>query len=218
MKKADAERRIKELRSLLEHHRVLYHVHDSPTISDTIYDSLMGELGALEKEFPELDSPLSPTHRIGGDPIEKFEKVTHAIKQWSFDNVFTFDELNAWEERNLTILEKQELQQKPTYVAEMKIDGLKVILTYEKGRLVCAATRGNGEVGEDITENIKTVRSIPLTLPSPLSITVIGEAWMRRKDLERINKQRLEESMPLYANTRNLAAGTLRQLDPKIVA
>ena len=218
MEKIRAGKRIVELRKTLEHHRVLYHVYDSPKISDEVYDSLMKELGFLEKSFPEFDSPLSPTHRVGGDPIDKFVKVTHSIAQWSFDNAFSFQELLDWEERNIKILEKAGIKEKPTYVAEMKIDGLKVVLTYENGKLIRAATRGNGEVGEDITENIKTVKSIPLVLPKDVSITVIGEAWIKKKDLEKINKEREKKGLALYANTRNLAAGTLRQLDPKIVA
>jgi DNA ligase (NAD+) len=212
------KKRVEELRSLLEHHRVLYHVHDKPEISDEVYDSLMNELSVLEKEFPQFDSPHSPTHRIGGDPLPYFTKVIHDVKQWSFDNVFSFQELSDWEDRNLTLLKKSGVQERPTYIAEMKIDGLKVILTYVDGELACAATRGNGEVGEDVTENIKTVKSIPLILPNKKSITVIGEAWMKKKDLDTINKQREKEGLPLYANTRNFAAGTLRQLDPKIVA
>lgn len=218
MDKAASSLRIEELRTLLEHHRVLYHVHDAPEISDEVYDSLMKELGALEEKFPEFDSPLSPTKRIGGHVLDKFEKVTHTVKQWSFDNVFNFDELTSWEERNLTLLTKSEIISTPTYVVEMKIDGLKVILTYLDGKLVCAATRGDGSIGEDITENIKTVKSIPLTLSDNASITVIGEAWMKKEDLKRINIVREKDGLPLYANTRNLSAGTLRQLDPKIVA
>ncbi|MEI6810588.1 MAG: NAD-dependent DNA ligase LigA [Candidatus Nomurabacteria bacterium] len=218
MNKKEASGRIGELRKLLEHHRILYHVHDKPEISDEVYDSLMRELEKLESENTEFYSPLSPTVRIGGDVIDHFEKVTHSVKQWSFDNVFNFKELLDWEERNLTILRKENIKGNPTYVAEMKIDGLKVILTYQDGNFIRAATRGNGEIGEDITENIKTVKSIPLVLPEKVSITVVGEAWMKKKDLLRINKDREKEGLPLYANTRNLAAGTLRQLDPKIVA
>ena len=218
MDKAVAHTRIKELRVLLEHHRVLYHVHDSPTIEDEVYDSLMRELNSLEDQFPQYDSPLSPTKRIGGHILEKFEKVTHTVQQWSFDNIFNSTELTAWEERNLTLLKKSKIHDIPTYVVEMKIDGLKVVLTYEEGKLIRAATRGDGEVGEDITENIKTVKAIPLILPEKVSITVIGEAWMKKEDLKRINILREKEGLPLYANTRNLSAGTLRQLDPKIVA
>ncbi len=218
MDKASSLRRIEELRTLLEHHRVLYHVHDAPTIGDEVYDSLMKELSLLEEKFPEADSPLSPTKRVGGHILPKFEKVTHTIKQWSFDNVFSFTELVAWEERNITLLKKSSIEVTPTYVTEMKIDGLKVVLTYEDGQLIRAATRGDGTIGEDITENIKTVRSIPLSLPEKKSITVIGEAWMKKKDLVRINLLRAKEGLPLYANTRNVSAGTLRQLDPKVVA
>ena len=217
-KKRNIQARIEELRALLEKHRVLYHVHDAPEISDEVYDSLMRELDSLEKENPEFDSPFSPTHRIGGDPIPKFLKVKHDVRQWSFDNVFTYDELISWEERNISILRKAGIETVPTYIAEMKIDGLKVVLTYKHGELVRAATRGNGEVGEDITENIKTVRSIPLKIPEKISATIIGEAWMKKKDLDRINAEREKAGLALYANTRNLAAGTLRQLDPKIVA
>lgn len=218
MSKASALLRIKELRDTLEHHRVLYHVHDAPTISDEVYDSLMQELASLEEQYPEADSPLSPTKRVGGHILDKFVKVRHDIRQWSFDNVFSYEELVDWEERNSTLLRKAAITNTPSYVAELKIDGLKIILTYQEGKLIRAATRGDGEVGEDITENIKTVKSIPLILPEPVSFTVIGEAWMKKKDLETINKERAKEDLPLYANTRNLAAGTLRQLDPKIVA
>ncbi|MBP6948620.1 MAG: NAD-dependent DNA ligase LigA [Candidatus Pacebacteria bacterium] len=218
MNKEEIATRVKELRGLLEKHRILYHVHDSPTISDELYDSLMSELSSLEKKYPEFDDDNSPTKRVGGDILDHFEKVVHSIKQWSFDNVFSFEELSEWEERNNTLLKKSEIYTKPTYITEMKIDGLKVVLSYEKGILVRAATRGDGEVGEDITENIKTVKVIPLVLPEKISITIIGEAWMKKKDLESINKEREKDGLPVYANTRNLSAGTLRQLDSKVVA
>lgn len=213
-----ALRHIEELRKTIEHHRYLYYITDMPEISDEVYDSLMKELISLEQKFPEFDTPFSPTRRVGGEAIEKFVKVTHDVKQWSFDNVFSYEELQEWEDRNLTLLGKEGVDDKPTYIAEMKIDGLKVVLTYIDGVFVRAATRGNGEIGEDITENIRTVKTIPLTLPEKLSMTVIGEAWMKKKDLEKINKEREQDELPPYANTRNLAAGTLRQLDPKVVA
>lgn len=218
MNTKDSLRRIEELRALLEKHRILYHVHDAPEISDEVYDSLMKELGLLEEKYPEAASSLSPTKRVGGEVIDAFQKVQHNIRQWSFDNVFSFEELSSWEERNGKLLEKDGILNSPTYIAELKIDGLKIILTYKDGKLVRGATRGNGEVGEDITENVKTIRTIPLVLPEPVSITVIGEAWIKKKDLEKINKAREKEGLQLYANTRNLAAGTLRQLDPKVVA
>ncbi len=218
MTKGEAGKRIEQLRTMLEKHRTLYHVHDMPEIADEVYDSLMRELEQLEREFPVFDSPHSPTHRVGGEPLAKFVKVQHDVKQWSFDNVFDYEELVAWEERNVSILRKEGIEAVPTYVAELKIDGLKAILTYREGKLLRAATRGNGEVGEDITENMRTVRSVPLVLPEKISITVIGEVWMEKKELERINREREKEGLALYANTRNLAAGTLRQLDPRIVA
>ncbi len=218
MNKREELKRIEELRKLLEHHRVLYHVHDAPTITDEVYDSLMKELAVLEEKYPEADSPFSPTKRVGGYILDKFEKVQHDVKQWSFDNVFNFEELSLWEERNCTLLRKQGITAIPTYIAELKIDGLKIILTYENGEFIRGATRGDGEVGEDITENIKTVKSIPLVLPEPISCTVIGEAWIKKQELEKINSVRTEEGLPLYANTRNLAAGTLRQLDSRVVA
>lgn len=214
----EAEGRIKELRLTLERHRHLYHTLDTPEISDEVYDSLMRELESLEHTYPEHDHPMSPTHRVGGSPLDHFEKVTHTVSQWSFDNVFNFSELTDWQERNQNILDKSGISESFSYVAEIKIDGLKVILTYQDGVLVRGATRGDGKVGEDITENIKTISSIPLILPESVSMTVIGEAWMRRLDLDRINREREAEGLALYANTRNLAAGTLRQLDPQVVA
>lgn len=218
MKLKQAEKRIQELRLLLEHHRYLYHTLDTPEISDEIYDSLIKELVALENQFPELDHPMSPTHRVGGEPIKEFKKVKHQVLQWSYDNVFSFDELSAWQRKIITILEKENIEQQPTYVAELKIDGLKIILTYVDGVFVRAATRGDGKTGEDITENIKTINSIPLFLNKKVSMTVIGEAWIDKNDLEIINKERMHEGLPIYANTRNLAAGTLRQLDSSMVA
>lgn len=218
MKESVAKGRIQELRLTLEHHRYLYHTLDTPEISDEIYDSLIRELDTLEKEFPKFDHPMSPTHRVGGEPLTEFKKVKHEIPQWSYDNVFSFEELLAWQKKLTNILDKENIKERPTYVAELKIDGLKIILTYEEGVLVRAATRGDGEMGEDITENIKTVKSIPLFLSEPVSMTVIGEAWIDKHDLEKINKDRVREGLPLYANTRNLAAGTLRQLDANIVA
>lgn len=218
MNSEQAKKRIQQLRLLLEHHRHLYHTKDAPEISDQVYDSLMQELATLEVQFPMFDSPMSPTHRVGGNVLSQFKKVTHEVRQWSFDNVFDFTELSGWEERNLKILQKAGITKKPSYVAELKIDGLKIVLTYVDGVFVRGATRGDGTVGEDITENIKTIKTIPLFLSEPISCTVIGEAWMGHSDLEVINKERQAAGEPVYANTRNFAAGTLRQLDPKIVA
>ncbi len=214
--------RIDALRALLEKHRHMYHVLDTPEIEDMAYDSLLSQLADLETRYPEYDDQLSPTHRVGGEPLDHFEKVTHTVKQWSFDNVFSYDELEKWQERNNKILEKQEKSEIKkdtyTYVCELKIDGLKVVLTYVDGKLLRAATRGNGSVGEDITLNVKTIKTIPLVLPEKVSMTVIGEAWIKKSDLEKINKKQKKQGESEYANTRNLAAGTLRQLDPKVAA
>ncbi|MEK7614238.1 MAG: NAD-dependent DNA ligase LigA [Patescibacteria group bacterium] len=216
--KKEAKERILRLAETVSRHAKLYHEKDNPEISDEAYDSLLKELAELEQKFPKFKSLASPTQRVGGTPIKEFVKVRHEVRQWSFDNVFDFNELKEWEERTTRFLKKEGIDKKPTYVAELKIDGLKVVLTYKDGTFSMGATRGNGETGEDVTNNLRTVKSIPLLLPKKVSMTVIGEAWMKKSDLEKINQKRKKENLPLYANTRNLAAGTLRQLDPKVVA
>ncbi|MDQ5957247.1 MAG: ligase [Patescibacteria group bacterium] len=218
MIKIKIKNRIEALRKELEFHRIAYHVNDSPTISDEAYDALMSELFVLETENQEFDDANSPTKRIGGTTLKHFVKVSHQFKQWSFDNIFTYEELESWDERNEKIVKKENEEYKPSYMCELKIDGLKVILTYESGELTKAATRGDGETGEDITENIKTIKTIPLKLNTSINITVIGECWLKKNDLDKINQEQIKNDLPTYANTRNLAAGTLRQLDPKIVA
>ncbi len=210
--------RILELRKLVEKHQYLYHVLDNPEIEDTVYDTLFHELVRLEEENLEFADENSPTKRVGGKVLEKFDKVRHEFRQWSFDNVFDFTELKDWEDRNKKILIKDEITKNFSYVSELKIDGLKVVLTYENGELVRGATRGDGEVGEDITENIKTINSVPLKLKQKVSLIVIGEAWIKHSELDKINREQEKNNLPKYANTRNLAAGTLRQLDTKVVA
>lgn len=211
--------RVEQLRSLIEYHRKRYHEEDKPEISDEAYDSLVRELISLEEKHPELKTPESPSERIGGAPIASFEKVEHQVPQWSFDNVFDEEELHAWEGRIERYLEKESgiTGTRIAYCAEHKIDGLKVILTYKRGEFVLGATRGDGTVGENITENLKTIESIPLRLPKKINIIVVGEAWLPHKELARINKEREKKGEPLFANARNVAAGTLRQLDPKVV-
>jgi len=221
--KSEGEKRISSLRRELDRHRYLYHVLDQPEISDEAYDSLFHELVDLEKRFPEFDSEASPTKRIGDAPLEKFEKVRHASRQWSFDDVFDFEELSAWDEKLKRILFKLQvtsykLQADIEYCCELKIDGLKVVLTYEKGVLVRAATRGDGEIGENVTQNVRTIQSIPLVLNESIDITVVGEIWLPGKELDRINASRISSGEPVFANARNAAAGTIRQLDPKITA
>jgi len=223
--------RLNKLKQTINHHRSLYHTQDKPEISDEAYDSLVKELASIEKEFPELETQDSPTQRVGGSPLKKFEKVRHTFQQWSFDDVFDFAELKEWDKRVRSFMEKAGVSEKLEYCCELKIDGLKVVLTYNDGILVQAATRGDGVVGEDVTQNIKTIRSIPLALTQKTSnvntksddnnvanLTVVGEIWMSLKDLENINLQRAKDGEPLFANTRNLAAGSIRQLDPNVTS
>lgn len=211
--------RIEKLRDTIEKHRKLYHTFDKPEISDEAYDSLISELEELENKYPEFKLFTSPTVRVGGEPLKEFVKVKHEVRQWSYDDVFDFSGLQKWEEKTLNFIRKENLEkEKIDYCCELKIDGLKVVLTYVNGELVRGATRGDGEIGEDVTSNIKTIKSIPLKLKQKVSITVVGEAWIAHKELERINKDREKRGESLYANTRNLAAGSIRQLDPKIAS
>jgi DNA ligase (NAD+) len=218
MQKNTIKTKIEKLRSEIDKHRIAYHVHDKPTISDEVYDSLMKDLVSLEEKHPEFSDEFSPTKRVGGEILKEFVKFTHKVPQWSFDNVFSFEELKKWEERNLNLLNKQGNKSIPTYFAELKIDGLKIVLYYEQGRLKNAVTRGDGVVGEDVTENIKTIKTIPFVLPEKLDIVVIGELWLSKEEFNRINLEREKLGLEIYKNPRNTAAGTIRQLDPKIVA
>ncbi|MDO8529618.1 MAG: NAD-dependent DNA ligase LigA [bacterium] len=230
MNKDEAKKRIEKLQAEIDRLRYEYHVLDKPDVSDEIYDSLMRELRDLEEKYPELKSSDSPSQRIGGKPLEKFEKVKHKVRQLSLDDVFSFEKLKAWEEKVKRIIGKiphSALSQRERglskeddldYCAEIKIDGLKIILTYGKGLFVQAATRGDGIIGENVTEQIKTIQSIPLKLTRDVDIIVVGECWMKKSDLEKINKEREKKGEPLFANSRNVAAGSIRQLDPKITA
>ena len=211
-----ARERALKLRKLLHYHGHRYHVLDAPEISDEAYDSLLEELTRLEAQHPDLVVADSPTQRVGGTPIEHFTKVTHRVRQWTFEKVFSSDELCAWDERVSRALDRA--PGTTAYVASHKIDGLKIILEYQNGQLVRAATRGDGRVGEEVTANVKTIRSIPITLKRPVSCIVVGEAWLPQESLDRINNERKKEGEPIFANTRNAAAGSLRQLDPKIAA
>jgi DNA ligase (NAD+) len=216
--KAEAKQRIEKLRQEIDKFRYEYHVLDRPDITDEVYDSLMRELRQLEEKYPEFQSPFSPSQRVGGESLEKFEKVRHAHRQWSLDDAFSFGEVKKWEEKILRLLEKKSVREKIEYCAEIKIDGLKIILTYKKGILVQAATRGDGAIGENVTEQVKTIQSVPLKLNESIDITVVGEAWMKKSDLEKTNKAREKEVLPPFANSRNVAAGSIRQLDPKVTA
>ena len=205
-------KRIKELREVLTRHAKLYYVYDAPEISDYEYDMMFAELKALEQKHPELADPASPTHRVGGKALDKFEKVTHGVKMNSLADVFSFDEVESF------VAKTSELVGDAEYSVEPKIDGLSVALTYRNGVLVMGATRGDGEVGEDVTLNVKTIKTIPLMLKEPLSFTVRGEVYMPRASFEKLNARREMDGESLFANPRNAAAGSLRQLDSKIAA
>ena len=203
---------IDNLRKALTHHAKLYYVFDAPEISDFEYDRMYAELLKLEAEYPEFDSPDSPTKRVGGTPLDKFEKVVHTRRMDSLSDVFSYEEL-------LDFVNKVRAEiPDVTFSVEPKIDGLSVSLIYENGVLKIGATRGDGNVGEDVTQNIKTIFSIPVSLPEPLNLNVRGEVYMPREVFGRINAKREAEGKTLMANPRNAAAGSLRQLDPEVCA
>ena len=204
--------RIKELRETLSYHAKRYYVYDDPEISDFEYDRLYAELVRLEEAHPEYFDPTSPTCRVGGKPLDKFEKVTHAVPMNSLSDVFEYGEIKDFVDRMAGLVEN------PTFSVEPKIDGLSVAITYENGVLVNGATRGDGTVGEDVTQNIKTINSIPLSIDKPLSFSLRGEVYMPRKVFYALNDEREKNGVQLLANPRNAAAGSLRQLDPKVCA
>jgi len=209
--------RLEHLREEIRRHEELYYVQASPEISDADFDALMNELKALEAKHPELLTPDSPTQRVGGRPAEGFATVEHLQPMLSLDNAYNEEELRAFDER---VRKGLSIEPSPEYVAELKIDGLSIALTYQAGRLVRGATRGDGTRGEDVTQNVRTVRAIPLSLRGGPKgrIEVRGEVYLPKKNFERINKEQLEAGEPLYANPRNTAAGTMRNLDPSLVA
>ena len=216
MELADAAQRVRELRELILYHNRRYYVLDDPEITDVEYDALMRELAALEEAHPELADPNSPSRRVGGEVAASFEPVVHEIPMLSLDNVFSEELLRAFDARvrRATGLPSVE------YMAEPKIDGLAISLTYRDGRLSVGATRGDGERGENVTANLRTIRSIPLVLPegAPEFLTVRGEVYMRKPDFVRLNEEREERGEPVFANPRNAAAGSLRQQDPHVTA
>ncbi|MBR4185219.1 MAG: NAD-dependent DNA ligase LigA [Clostridia bacterium] len=218
-KTKDLRRRAEELRRILTRASELYYNQDAPEMSDYEYDALFEELKQLETAHPDLDDPNSPTHRVGGAPSEKFEKITHPVKMGSLSDVFSEDEMRAFLDRTTkTLLDAGIPPEEILYSVEPKIDGLSVSLTYEAGRLTLGATRGDGTVGENVTENIRTIAGIPHTLPEPLDLTVRGEVYMPRSVFERINGEKEAAGERLFANPRNAAAGSLRRLDPKETA
>ena len=214
VKKATDEiiKEVRELQETLRYHAKKYYVYDAPEISDYEYDMMYAKLLSLEAEYPETVTPDSPSQRVGGAPLDKFEKVTHTVKMNSLSDVFSYDELGEFIARVGQSIEGAE------YSVEPKIDGLSVSLSYEAGVFVRGATRGDGETGEDVTQNLKTIHTIPLVLSEPLTLTVRGEVYMPRRVFEDINAKRERDGKQLMANPRNAAAGSLRQLDPAIAA
>jgi len=239
MEREEAKKRIEKLKKEINHHRYLYHVLDRQEISDAALDSLKKELFDLEQQYPEFITPDSPTQRVGGEPLEKFEKYRHSVPMLSFNDAFSEDDMKDWEERILKLLPKDS---KLNYYCELKIDGLAIEMVYENEILSVGSTRGNGKIGENITQNLKTVEAIPLKLREkeevilelkkenlgeiaknlekkwPENFVVRGEVFIGKKEFEKVNKERKKKGESIFANPRNMAAGSVRQLDPKITA
>lgn len=229
----EAKKRIEALKREINHHRYRYHVLDKPEISDAAWDSLKKELADLEEKFPQFVTPDSPTRRVGGKPLEKFAKVRHPQPMLSFNDAFVPEDMAAWEKRFKKLLAASA---RPEYFCELKIDGLAIELIYKDGALAVGATRGDGTTGEDVTQNLKTIEAIPLVLRGlgewqkeaersgieiealPKEIVVRGEVFMAKRDFRRLNKEQEKKGGQAYANPRNVAAGSIRQLDPKITA
>src|SRR3989344_4904924 len=216
MREFDAKKRVQKLRAEIARLRDEYHTKNLPSVTDDVYDSLTKELNLLFQKYPEFKNPNAPERRVAGKPLPKFEKVRHKIKMFSIGNVFSDEEFFAWEKRNLKLLQRSDL--KLEYFCELKFDGLAVSLIYENGRFRKGATRGDGEIGEDITSNLRMIQSIPLALSSPCPeyVEVRGEVVMKKEVLKKLNENNEKEGKPLFANSRNAAAGSLRQLDPQL--
>ncbi len=218
----NVEKKIESLRQKIRHHEHLYYVLDNPEISDADFDKLMQQLKDLESQHPSLVSPDSPTQRVGGKPREGFVKVPHSSPMLSLDNTYSEDELRDWERRVHELSGRSDVD----YVCELKLDGMSLALLYEDGKLVRGITRGDGTVGEDVTLNVRTVRSIPLSIPKerlkksgmPVDFEVRGELLMPTASFKKINEERERQGLPTFANPRNFTAGTVRQLDPNVTA
>ncbi len=210
------ETRLRELRDAIRHHEERYYIHNDPEISDEEFDTLLHELERLEADHPELITADSPTQRVAGRPIDGFEQVDHLVPMLSLDNAYNEEELRAFDER----VRKGAGLEQPAYVAELKIDGLSIALTYENGSLVRGATRGSGSRGEDVTANVRTIRAIPLSLRGGPTerVEIRGEVYLPRAAFERLNREMEDAGEPLFANARNTAAGTMRNLDPSLVS
>lgn len=214
MNKKEAKKRIDELRKQTEYYAKRYYDEDNPEISDFEYDMLMVELRNLEKDFPEFIDNNSLTQKVGGNVKKGFNQVEHEVPLQSLQDVFSYEELIDFDNRIQKV--SHELNKPTNYVVETKIDGLSAALKYVKGKLVEGATRGNGLIGEDVTDNLKTIETIPKTLNEEIDITVRGEVFISKSDFEKMNEQRALNEEPLFANARNVAAGSLRQLDSEI--
>ena len=216
----DVEKRAAELRAQIERASELYHEKDAAEISDAEYDALYRELVELEDAHPDLRTADSPTQRVGGAPSGQFSEIRHSTPMLSLNNVFSFDELRSFDARvrRLLGMDEEEAARELRYIAELKIDGLAVAVRYERGRLVLGATRGDGTTGEDVTVNLRTVESLPKALSGPATLEARGEVYMPKAEFARINAEREEAGLPLYANPRNSGAGSLRQIDPAVTA
>ncbi|MEK7645558.1 MAG: NAD-dependent DNA ligase LigA [Patescibacteria group bacterium] len=219
MTKSETKERIEKLRSLIAHHQNLYHTLDAPEISDVVFDALVHELASLEKKFPDLAKPDSPTQRVGGQPLKQFQKVQHVSRMYSLNDAFSQEDVREW----LGRLANLDVKNIPEFYCDLKMDGLAVELKYVNGVFAQGSTRGDGLIGEDITQNIKTIEAIPLKLhleaqPPSGEIYVRGEVFLTKKEFARINKEQEKKGGKPYANPRNTAAGSLRQLDPSITA
>jgi len=238
MEKGEAKKRIEVLKKEIDQNRYLYHVYDKPRVSDAVDDSLKRELAKLEEQYPDLITPDSPTQRVGGKALEKFKKVRHEIPMLSLNDSFTEDDLKKWEERLVKLVGEKKIKDSG-YYCEMKMDGLAVTLVYKNGIFTQGATRGDGVIGEDVTNNLKTIESIPLKLRTSRhpelsegshgillrrladqndTLEVRGEAYLPKKDFEKLNEQQKKSGEKSFANPRNISAGSIRQLDPKITA
>lgn len=214
MTQSNPQQRIEKLTKQINELRYRYHVLDDPSVTDEVYDSLTQELVALEAKYPQFKLKDSPTQRVGGAPLDKFQKINHAQRMLSLNDAFSKEQVVAWEERIRKLVSSQEFE----YFCELKFDGLAVSLRYEKGELKIAATRGDGFTGENVTNNVRAIQSVPLNLPKPLTLEIRGEVIMAKEVWKDLNKQQVKEGKSMYANTRNAAAGSVRQLDPKITA
>lgn len=225
MTKSQAKKRINKLKKEIHHHRYLYHVLDKQEISDAALDSLKHELLNLEKQYPDLITPSSPTQRVGGKPLNKFSKVRHLEPILSIEDIFNFEELKDWKKymqdyllKHTQPFNKLNLLKGFDYFCERKIDGIDIVLTYKKGILITGATRGNGKIGENVTQNIKTIEAIPLRLERDIDVVVQGEVFMRNNDFKKLNQTQKQAGKSVFSNPRNVVAGSIRQLDSSITA